>query len=62
MKIYAIEYQRIDDKMKFYAVTCKFLSTRVEIDEDTYFEYKKVFNVSGKNNKSFSGIYFDNSL
>ena len=59
MKIYAIGYERIDDTIKFYAYTCKFLTTRKLIDSDLYEEMKKVFNIPSKNNKSISGMYFD---
>ena len=62
MKIYAIEYQRIDGKLKYFAFTDTFLSTRVGISEDDFFEYKKSFPVSGKNNNSLSGIYFTKDL
>lgn len=59
MRIYAIGYEVINDSMCFYMYTCKFLSTRQKIDETWYESLKTQFNISHKNNKSFSGIYFD---
>lgn len=59
MKIYAIEYQRDDEKTRFFIVTCKFLSEREEVKEDFYFELKKTFHIAGKNNGPRGGIYFD---
>jgi hypothetical protein len=63
MKIYAIEYQRdiVDEGeiLRFFIVTCKFLSTRKEIDLDFFDELKMTFQIAGKNNNSRSGIYFD---
>ncbi len=59
MKVYAIGYDLINNSMCFYIYTCKFLSTKQKIDENWYETLKKQFNISGKNNKSFSGIYFD---
>lgn len=59
MKIYAIGYERINESYKFYIFTSTFLDHREEIDESFYDELQKVFTIPGKNNKSFSGIYFD---
>lgn len=59
MKVYALGYELINDSMNFYVYTCKFLSSRQKIDEKWYEDLKSSFTISGKNNKSFSGIYFD---
>ncbi len=63
MKIYAIQYClcRIENKdvYKFYTITCKFLSSRVEINENFYEQLKSTFNIAHKNNSVLSGIYFD---
>lgn len=62
MKFYAIAYELIDSKYRFYAVTSKFLDQRMPISEDFYEELKKTFTLAGKNNKSISGIYFTPEL
>ncbi len=62
MKFYAIGYERINGVLKFYAYTCKFFSERRQVDEDFYFELKKVFTLTHKNNKEISGMYFTPEL
>lgn len=63
MKIYAIEYQKQileeGEKIRFFIITCKFLSERQEVAEDFYLELKKTFTIRGKNNGPLAGIYFD---
>lgn len=62
MKIYAIGYEKINEKYRFYVYDCKFFSSRKQVDESFYIELKSTFFIAGKNNKSFSGIYFDKGI
>ena len=62
MKIYAIGYERIEEKTYFYIYTYRFFSERKQVDEDFYLKCKPVFNIAHKNNNSLTGIYFDSSL
>lgn len=54
MRFYGIEYQRINNKLHFYAYTHWSLSERIEIEEDTYYNLCKKFTVI-KHNSYLTG-------
>lgn len=62
MKIYAIEVIKTDSGLKYYVYTCKFLSTRQQVDADLFESMREVFTVPNKNNNSYASMYFDASL
>lgn len=55
---HAIGYELIDDKLHYYAYTCRFLYERIEINASMYEDAKKVFNIAGAKNKFLSGVYY----